>query len=78
MSDLAYSDGIVLFSNNYCEMQSLLEGGTSHAAAVVVFVYVKGMSALIHDEQRQAVLLDVESLQGVGKFKHLCSGYRKD
>ncbi len=59
MSDLAYSDGIVLFSNNYCEMQSLLEGGTSHAAAVFVFVNAKGMSALMPDEQCQAVLFDV-------------------
>ncbi len=65
---------IVLLSKDYNDIQGLLEGGTSHAAAPKT----KVMSLRIPDEQRQAVLFDVGSLQGVGKFKHPCSGNRKD
>ncbi len=74
MSDLAYADDIVILSSSYSEMQGLLEAVNRHAAAVGIRINAsktKVMSALIPGEQRQAVLLDGEPLEDVGKFKYL-------
>ncbi len=65
MSDLAYADDIVILSSSYSEMQGLLEAVHRHAAAVGMRINAsktKVMSALVPDEQRQAVLLDGEAL----------------
>ncbi len=61
MSDLAYADDIVILSSSYSEMQGLLDAVNRHAAAVGMPINAsktKVMSALVPDEQRQAVLLD--------------------
>ncbi len=68
MSDLAYADDIVLLSSSYSEMQGLLEAVYRHATAVGVRINAsktKVMSALVPDEQRQAVLLYGEPLEVV-------------
>ncbi len=55
-------------------MQGLLEAVNRHAAAVSMCINAsktKVMSALIIDEQRQAVLLDGEPLEDADKFKYL-------
>ncbi len=63
MSDLAYADVIAIQSSSYREMQSLIETVNRHAASKT-----RVMSALITGEQRQAVLLDGESLEDVDEF----------
>ncbi len=63
VSGLGIADGIVLFSNNYREMQGLLETVNHHTTAVGMRIYAsktKVMSALIPCDQRQAVLLEGE------------------
>ncbi len=57
-------------------MQGLLDAVNRHAAAVGMRINAsktKVMSALVPDEQRQAVLLDGETLEDVEKFKYLGS-----
>ncbi len=57
-------------------MQGLLKAVHRHAAAVgtrINALKTKVMPALIPGEQRQAVLLDGEHLDGVDKFKYLSS-----
>ncbi len=52
-------------------MQGLLDAVNRHAAAVGMRINAskaKMMSALVPDEQRQAVLLDGEPLEDVEKF----------
>ncbi len=76
VSHLAYADDIVILSSSYSEMQGLLEAVKHHAAAVgmrINALKAKVMSALIPDEQSQAVLLDGEPLEDVEKFKYLGS-----
>ncbi len=76
MSDLAYADDIVILSSRYIEMQGLLRAVNRHAEAVGIRINAskaKVMPALIPDEQRQAVLLDGEPFEDVGKFKYLGS-----
>ncbi len=76
VSDLAYADDIVILSSSYSEMQGLFEAVNRHAAAVGMRINAskaKVMSALIPDEQCQAVLLDGEPLEDVEKFKYLGS-----
>ncbi len=71
VSDLAYADGSVIVRSSSREMQGLLEAVNRHAAAVGMRINAsktKVMSALIPSEQRQAVLLDDEHLEDVGKF----------
>ncbi len=62
--------------NRYREMRRLLEA-VNHCAATVGMCITasetKVMSALIPVEQRQAVLLDGEPIEGVDKFKYLSS-----
>ncbi len=72
VSDLAYADDIVILSSSYSEMQGLLEAVNRHAFAVGMRINAsktKVMPALIPGEQRQAVLLDGEPLEGVDKLK---------
>ncbi len=72
VSDFAYADDIVIRSSIYSEMQGLLEVVNNHSAAVGMCINAsktKAISALIPDEQRQAVLLDGEPLEDVDKFK---------
>ncbi len=74
VSDLAYDDDIVILRSIYVEMQGLLAAVNRHAAAVGMCINAsktKVMSALIPGEQRQAVLLDGESLEDVDKLKYL-------
>ncbi len=74
MSDLAYADDIVTLSSSYSELQGLLEAVILHATAVgmrIIASKTKVMSALVPDEQRQAVLLDGEPFECVDKFKYL-------
>ncbi len=76
MSNLAYADEIVIPSNNYTEMQGLIEVVNRLAAEVDMSINAsktKVMLALIPGEQRQAVLLDGEPLEDVDKFKCLGS-----
>ncbi len=76
MSNLAYADGSVIVRSSYREMQGLLEAVNRHAAAVGMRINAsktKVMSALIPGEQRQAVLLDGETLEDVERFKYLGS-----
>ncbi len=57
-------------------MQGFLEAVSYHAATVGMdsnATKTKVMSALTPDEQRQAVLLDVEPLEDVDKFKYFGS-----
>ncbi len=68
MSDLAYADDIVILSSSYNEVQGLLGAVNPHAVAVGMCINAsktKVMSALVLDEQRQAVLLDGEPLEDV-------------
>ncbi len=65
--NFAYADGIVILCSRYREMQG-------HATAISMRINVsktKVMPALIPGEQRQAVVLDYESLEAVDKFKYL-------
>ncbi len=74
MSDLAYAGDISIFSSGYSEMQGLLEAVNRHAAAVDMRINAsktKVRTALIPDEQSQAVQLDGEPLEDVDKFKYL-------
>ncbi len=76
MSDLAYADDIVILSSSYSEIKGLLDAVNRHAAAVSMRINAsktKVMSALVPDEQRQAVLLAGEPLGDVEKFKYLGS-----
>ncbi len=76
MSNLAYADDIVIPSNNYTEMQGLIEAVNRHATDFgmrITASKTKVMSALIPGEHRQAVLLDGEPLEDVDKFKCLGS-----
>ncbi len=76
MSDLVYTDDIVILSSSYSEMPGLFKAVNRHAAAVGMRINAsktKVMSALIPGEQRQAVLLDGEPLEDVDKFKYLGS-----
>ncbi len=55
-------------------MECLLESVNLNAAAVGIPIIAKKtklISALIHGEQRQAVLLEGKALQDVNKFKYL-------
>ncbi len=55
-------------------MKGLLEALNHHAAAVGMRINAsktKVMSAIISDEEREAVLLDGEPLEDVDKFKLL-------
>ncbi len=55
VSDLAYSDDIVILSSSYSEMQGLLDAVNRHATAVGMCINAsktKVMSALIPGEQR--------------------------
>ncbi len=66
VSDLAYADDIVILSSSYSEMQDLIDAVNRHAAAVGMRINAsktKVMSALVPDEQRQAILLDGEPLE---------------
>ncbi len=65
VSDLTYAGGIVIISNNYREMQDLLETVSASKPKVV--------SAFMPGEQRQNFLLDGEPLEDVDKFKQLGS-----
>ncbi len=70
--DLANSNGIVILSSSYSEMQGLFEAVNCHATAIGMSTTAsktKVTSALILGEQRQAVLLDGEPLEDVDKFK---------
>ncbi len=62
VSDLAYADVIQILSNSsYNEMQALLVANKRHAVAEGMRISAsktKAMSALVPDEQCQAVLLD--------------------
>ncbi len=65
VSELAYTDDIVVLSSSCSQMQGMLEAVNRHAAAVCMRINAwktKVMSALIPGEQRQAVLLDGEPL----------------
>ncbi len=76
VSDLAYTDDIVILSSSYSEMQDMFEAINRHAAAVDVCINTsktKVMSASIPVGQRQAVLLDGEPLEDDDKFNDLCS-----
>ncbi len=73
---LAYDDDIVVLSSSYSETQGLLEAVNRHAVAVGMRINAsktKVMSALVPDEQRQAVLLDGEPLEDVSKIRYLGS-----
>ncbi len=73
-----YTNDIVLLSNNYRKMQSLLDAVYRHAATVgkrINASKTKVVSALSRGEQRQTVFLDGEPLEGVDKFK--CQGTEK-
>ncbi len=68
VSDLAYADDIVILNSSYSEMQGLLEDVICHAAAAGMRINAsktKVMSALVPDEQHQAVLLYGEPLEVV-------------
>ncbi len=76
MSDLAFADDAVILGSRFAENQGLLEAVNRHAAAVGMRINgskTKVMSALIPDEQRQAVLLDDKPMEDVDKFKYLGS-----
>ncbi len=67
--DLAYSNAIVLLSNNYTKMQV-----THHAATFTMRINAskaKVMSALIPGEQRQAAQFDVKPFEDGDKFRYL-------
>ncbi len=69
LSDLAEVEDIVILTSSYSEMQGQFEGVNRNAAAVGMRIHAsktKLMSALISDEQRQAVLLDGEHGAYVG------------
>ncbi len=73
VSDLAYAEDTVIISSSYSKMQGLLEAVNCHAATVGMCINAlktKVMSAHIHGEQRQAVLLDGEPLEDAEKFKY--------
>ncbi len=72
MPDLANSNGMVILSSSYSEMQGLFEAVNCHATTIGMRINAsktKVMSALILGEQRQAILLDGEPLEDVDKFK---------
>ncbi len=73
ISDPTYAVGIVLLSNSYREMQSLLETVNHRAAAVDVRINAsktKVMTVLIPGEQHQIVLHDCEPSEDIGKLKN--------
>ncbi len=76
VSDLAYADHIMLLSNSYTETLCLFEALHHHTAAVRMRIKAsktKVMSAIIPGEQRRAVLLDNEPLEGADKLIYLGS-----
>ncbi len=76
MCCLVYADEIVILSSSYSEMKGLLEALNRHVAAIGMRINAsktKVMSAIISDEEREAVLLDGEPLEDVDKFKHIGS-----
>ncbi len=61
VSDLAYTDDIVILSSSFSEVQSLLVAVNHHAAVVCMRINAsktKEMSALIPGEQLQTVVLE--------------------
>ncbi len=75
-SNLAFGDYNVIINSSYGELQGPLEAADRHAAIIGMCINAskaKVMSALIPDEQRQAVLLDGEPVEDIEKFNYLGS-----
>ncbi len=63
----------VLLSNNYREVQGLFETANSRSRVVYYRILFQGNVNTPPDEQRQAVLLDDESLEEDDKLNYLGS-----